>query len=239
MIQISDTVKHLIIINVLFFAASWFLPQFHLDDLLNLHYWENPMFQPWQLATSMFMHGGITHLLFNMMGLYFFGTPLEQMWGKQKFLFFYFSAGIGASLIYMATQHFEFVTAMNQMYELGATKAEVFELFNINKIYSNEHLQQANGVFNIQMLGASGAIFGLLAAFGWNFPDAKMFLIFLPVPIAAKYFIPVLVLADLFSGLTGQPILSPVNTAYFAHVGGALIGFIIAYIWKKNQHRTF
>lgn len=236
--RIPDVIKHIIIVNILFFVAKIGIQTIDLNELFNLHYFENPNFRYWQLVTGIFMHADIGHLFFNMLGLYFFGMPLVQLYGKEKFLFFYFSAGIGASLIYLFERQFEFHGAVNALLKTGASKQEIYELFNPIKIYADETLQTANGIYNMRLLGASGAIFGLLAAFGWNFPNAKMFLIFLPIPIAAKYFIPVMVLADLFSGITGQPILSPVNTAYFAHVGGAIIGLIIAIIWKKNQFKS-
>ncbi len=235
--RIPDIIKHIIIINILFFVAKLGLKNINIDGLFNLHYFENPNFRYWQVVTNTFMHADFMHLLFNMIGLYFFGSPLVQLWGKNKFLFFYFSAGIGASLIYMLERQFEFHNALSVLQTMGGSKQEVYDLFNSTKIYADQNLQTANSIYNMRLLGASGAVFGLLAAFGLNFPDTKMFLIFLPIPIAAKYFIPVMVLADLFSGITGQPILSPVNTAYFAHVAGAIIGLIIALIWKKNQFR--
>ncbi len=235
--RIPGVIKHIIIINILFFVAKIGVHHIDLNELFNLHYFENPNFRYWQLVTGIFMHADIGHLFFNMLGLYFFGVPIVQLWGKNKFLFFYFSAGIGASLIYLLERQFEFNGALDALLNMGVSTQEAYDLFSSTKNYADENLQTANGIYNMQLLGASGAIFGLLAAFGWNFPDSKMFLIFLPIPIAAKYFIPVMVLADLFSGITGQPILSPVNTAYFAHVGGAIIGLIIAVIWKKNQFR--
>ncbi|NJB83381.1 rhomboid family intramembrane serine protease [Wenyingzhuangia aestuarii] len=237
--KIPDIIKHIIIINVLFFVAKMGIQNVDLNELFNLHYFENPNFRYWQLVTGIFMHADIGHIFFNMLGLYFFGTPLVQLYGRNKFLFFYFSAGIGASLIYLFERQLEFNNAISTLQTMGASKQEIYDLFSMTKVYADEHLQTANGIYNMRLLGASGAIFGLLAAFGWNFPNSKMFLIFLPVPIPAKYFIPVIVLADLFSGITGQPLLSPVNTAYFAHVGGAIIGLVIAIIWKKNQYRTY
>lgn len=245
MIAITNTVKHLIIINVLFFIAKYSIPQYNLDTLFDLHYFSNPNFKYWQLVTSIFMHADIGHLFFNMLGLYFFGTALEQLWGRDKFLFFYFSAGIGSSLIYQAYNFYQFESAVQNIltYTSEVNKIDLLNLFKnsqyINNPATNEASINAIQIFNTPMLGASGAIFGLLAAFGWNFPDAKMFLIFLPIPIAAKYFIPVLVLGDLYSGITGHPIFSPVNTAYFAHVGGALIGLMIAIIWKKKSFNHF
>lgn len=236
--RIPDIIKHIIIINILFFVASISMQNVDLGAMFNLHYFDNPNFRPWQVVTSMFMHGSIGHLFFNMLALFFFGTPIVQLWGKNKFLFFYFSAGIGASLIYVLERHFEFTGAVDALINLGSNKQEIYDLFSPSKIYANEQLQTANSVYNMQMLGASGAIFGLLAAYAWNFPESEIYLYFV-IRVKAKYFIPVIVIADLISGITGQPLLSPVNTAYFAHVGGAVIGLIMAIIWKKNQYRMY
>lgn len=238
MSRVPDIIKHIIIINILFFVATISMQNIDLGAMFNLHYFDNPNFKPWQLVTSMFMHGSIGHIFFNMLALYFFGTPMVQVFGKNKFLFFYFSAGIGASLIYLLERHFEFTGAVDALINMGSSKQEIYELFSPSKIYQNEQLQTANSIYNMQMLGASGAIFGLLAGYAWYFPNSEIYLYFV-LPVKAKYFIPVIVIADLISGLTGQPLLSPVNTAYFAHVGGAVIGLIMAYIWKKNQYRMY
>ncbi|MDB4297311.1 rhomboid family intramembrane serine protease [Flavobacteriaceae bacterium] len=239
MIQISDTIKHIIIVNVLFFAAKLSIDTISIDAIFNLHYFENPRFHSWQLVTSIFMHASIGHIFFNMLGLYFFGTPLEQQWGRNKFLFFYFSAGIGANLIYTLHNYIEFESCVSFLNSVGASKAYLLQLFNDSKILIDyKQSEEAFIIYNTPLLGASGAIFGLLAAYAWYYPNAEIYLYFV-IPAKAKYFIPVIVIADLISGITGQPLLSPVNTAYFAHVGGAIIGLIIAYFWKKNQYRIY
>jgi len=236
--RIPETVKNLIIINVLFFAATMLIKHIDLSELFTLHYFEHPNFRVWQFVTGIFMHGSFTHLLFNMVGLYFLGTPLIDILGDKKFLFLYLSAGIGSSLIFMLIEQFEFNNALNQLLALGESKETIYNLFEDHKVYQNKILETANSVFRTRLLGASGAIFGLLAAFGWHYPNAKIYLYFF-IPVTVKYFVPLIVIADLISGITGYPIISPVNTAYFAHVAGAIIGLIIAYFWKKNQFRNF
>lgn len=231
--KITETVKHLIILNVLFFAASSLLG-LNLNNILALYFPENEHFGIWQFVTHMFMHGGFTHILFNMYALWAFGSPLEQMWGRNKFVFFYFSAGLGAGLIYTAVNYFQFNNAFQQLINSGISSTEILSLMDITKVYQNETLQKVNEIYNIPAVGASGAIYGVLVAFGMTFPNAKLALIFLPVPIAAKYFIPVLIALDLFSGVTGFSIFGG-GIAHFAHVGGAIIGFIIMWYWKKNQ----
>ncbi len=238
--KITDAVKHLIILNVIFFAASNLLG-LHLDNWLALYFPQNENFGVWQFVSHMFMHGSFMHILFNMYALWAFGTPLEQMWGKNKFLFFYFSAGIGAGLIYTAVNYFQFNNIYNDLVAIGMQASDIQQLLVSGKYNSDilsqiseDRLVQMYQIYNTPAVGASGAIYGVLVAFGMTFPNAKLALIFLPVPIAAKYFIPVLIAIDLFSGVTGFSIFGG-GIAHFAHVGGALIGFIMMQYWKKNQ----
>ena len=231
--NITETIKHLIILNVILFVVPQFL-NLDLTNILALHFPQNEHFGFWQYLTSTFMHGSFGHILFNMYGLYAFGTPLEQMWGKKKFLFFYFSTGIGASIIYTLVNYYQFNDAFEKLIELGATKIEIMKLMNPTLIYNDEILQTVNALYNTSALGASGAVYGVLVAFGLYFKEAKLAMIFFPIPIAAKYFIPILLLGDLFFGMTRY---SVGNIAHFAHIGGALVGFIIAWYWKKNQFK--
>lgn len=236
MIRIPETIKHLLIINALFFIATIAIKNFDLYELFTLHYFEHPKFRFWQLFTGVFMHANFSHLLFNMVGLYFLGSPMLNVWGKNKFIFAYLSAGVGASLIFMLIEKIEFDIVMDRLINIGGTKEEIIGYFSETKVFENDNMQKANEIYSTRLLGASGAVFGLLAAFGWYFPNAKLYLYFV-LPVTVKYFVPIIVLADLISGLTGVPILSPVGVAYFAHVAGALIGLAIAIVWKKNQSR--
>jgi membrane associated rhomboid family serine protease len=240
--KLTDGIKHLIIINVILFVAPQLL-QLDFTNILALHFPKNEHFGIWQYVTHMFMHGSITHILFNMYGLWAFGSPLEQMWGRKKFLFFYFSAGLGAGLIYTLVNYYQF----NGIYELflsaGLNPSEIIAVLekgttNDSRVVNAITQMQFNKItslYNTPAVGASGAVYGVLAAFGLYFKDAKLALIFVPIPIAAKYFIPVMILGDLFFGVTKY---SVGNIAHFAHIGGALIGFIIAYFWKKNEFKT-
>ena len=232
--KLTDGIKHLIIINVILFVAPQLL-QLDFTNILALHFPENEHFGFWQYITHMFMHASFSHILFNMYGLWAFGTPLEQMWGKKKFLFFYFSAGLGAGIIYTLVNYYQFNEALETLVNSGISQNEILELMNPTKMYQNKDLQTMNQLYNTPAVGASGAVYGVLAAFGLYFKDAKLALIFLPIPVAAKYFIPVMIFGDLFFGMTKY---SVGNIAHFAHIGGALIGFIIAYSWKKNQFKT-
>ncbi len=240
MMKFTDAVKHLIILNALFFAASHLL-NLSFTNSLALYFPQNPNFGFWQFVSHMFMHGNFMHILFNMYALWAFGSPLEQMWGKNKFLFFYFSAGIGAGLIYTGVNYFQFNSIYNQLIHIGMNASDIQKLLETGQYnsgilsqISESKLSNLYQIYNTPAVGASGAIYGVLVAFGMTFPNAKLALIFLPVPIAAKYFIPVLIALDLFSGVTGFSIFGG-GIAHFAHVGGALIGFIMMQYWKRNQ----
>jgi len=238
--KITDAIKHLIIVNIILF----FLPQLLKMDLTNilaLHFPKNEHFGFWQYVSHIFMHGSTSHLLFNMYGLWAFGTPLEQMWGKKKFVFFYFSAGIGAGLIYSLVNYYQFNNVYEQLVNLGVSASEIQAILQ-NGSYndavinlSNAEMSEFYSLYHTPAVGASGAVYGVLVAYGLAFPNAKLAMIFFPVPVAAKYFIPLMILGDLFFGVTKYSIG---NVAHFAHVGGAIIGFIIAWYWKKNQFRV-
>lgn len=244
MARLTDTIKHLLIINVMLFAATYILKTrgIDLEQYLALFFVKNPLFQPWQIVTTMFMHAGVNHILFNMLALWMFGSPLEEMWGRNKFLFFYFSAGIGASLIYTYANYLQFQPIFDQLIATGLSQRDVYLILEtgqyntaILESVSSEELTSFYQTYNSPAVGASGAIMGLLVAFGMLFPNSELMLLFFPVPVKAKYFIPVLIGLDIFSGLTGISIFSPGNTAYWAHIGGAFVGLIIIMYWKRTQ----
>ena len=231
-----NTVTALIAINVLIFFASNSVVS--LNDLLALYFPQNENFAPWQFASHMFMHGGLTHLLFNMFGLWMFGTQLENIWGGKRFLIFYFSCGIGAALIYTAINYYQFNSVYTLLRETGLNSFDIQSMIDARsyppQILSEEQAIQLISTFHTPMVGASGAIYGILVAFAFNFPNNKLMLLFLPYPIAAKYFVPALIGLDLFSGVTGFSIFGG-GVAHFAHVGGAIIGFLMMIYWRKKS----
>lgn len=248
--RISETIKTLIIINVIFFIGTLTLGD-TAYRLFSLYFFESPSFQFWQPITHMFMHGGIMHIVFNMYALWAFGSPLEQNWGRKKFLFFYFSAGLGAAFIYMLINYFQFQVGFDLLINAGFSEAQVFDLINsiieqssrsVDGSYSirlpeGVDIESINTMVSVYMgsaVGASGAVYGILVAFGMMYPNAELMLIFLPIPIKAKYFIPLLLLGDLFFGISG----AATGVAHFAHIGGAIFGFIMAYYWKKNSFNS-
>ena len=228
--SIPETIKQLIIINVIFYFGSQFIGNLGYD-ILALHYYENEKFLISQFITHMFMHGSPSHILFNMFGLWMFGSPLEQMWGRQKFLFFYISCGLGAALLQM----FVYYSQIQNLYQvielnnLSLSDPQLILNFMSERDYSN-----AITAFNSVMVGASGAIYGVLVAFAFSFPNSKLMLLFLPFPIKAKFFVPLLILIDLFFGISSFSV-GPI--AHFAHVGGAIIGLIMVLYWRKNQFK--
>ena len=243
--RITDTVKHLLIINAIFFIGTlalgkgtWFYEWF------SMYFPKNPLFKPWQVISHMFMHGGLMHIGFNMLALWMFGTPVEQRMEKKKFLFLYFSAGLGALILQVGFSYFNFYSIFSSLTNAGFSQNGIMDAltsgYNMydkrwENVISASDLESFVGIFNTPMVGASGAIMGVLVAFGMMYPESKLMLIFLPIPIKAKYFIPGIIILDLVSALTGQSFFSPSNTAYMAHVGGALTGFIIMWYWKKTQ----
>ncbi len=238
--RITDTVKVLIIINVLFFAGTMFIGDYTYK-LFSLYFFQNENFGVWQIVTHMFMHGGFMHILFNMYALWAFGSPIEEMLGKSKFLFFYFSCGIGAAILHTLVNYYHVESGYNALVQAGMNPDAIQNLLKTGQ-YSTEILNSVSKEtlesmfisFNTPAVGASGAIYGILVAFGMLFPNVELFLIFVPIPIKAKVFIPVLIGLDLFSGITGYSIFGG-GIAHFAHVGGALFGFIMMWYWKKNQ----
>ena len=235
---ISDLIKHLVIINVIFFFSTFIFGNI-VYDLFALHYFENEKFEYWQLLSHMFMHGNINHILFNMFGLWMFGSPLEKMWGKNKFLFFYISAGLGAAALQMIMYYVQFSSISDQIIQLGYGTDSLNKLLNeglydprILEVVNESDLIDLIKNYNSSMVGASGAIYGILVAFALIFPNSELFILFLPFPIKAKFLVPILILGDIFFGFSSYSV-GPI--AHFAHIGGALTGFLIMWYWKKNQ----
>lgn len=225
--RITETVKTLLIINVVFYVATYFIAPrigFDLFNLLVMWFPELPYFKFWQIITHMFMHAsGLSHIGFNMFNLYMFGSILENHLGKHNFLFLYFSSGLGALLLYLVFQYMDFLPIYESLYQQGLSENEIINIMNSKN--------QLPG----RMLGASGAVSGLFMAFAVLFPNLPLSILFIPVPIKAKYLIGGYFLMDLYFAITGKSMFSGVSIAHWAHVGGALIGFIIIWYWKKNS----
>ncbi len=236
--NIPETVKHLLIINVIFFLATLVLGDI-VYDLFALHYPSNPKFEFWQPLTHMFMHGDFSHIFFNMFGLYMFGTPIEQIWGRKKFIFFYLSTGFGAAALQLGLYYYQVTQVLDLLAAQGLSGSQIATFFETRDLsYSiieqigREALLEGLSTFNSVMVGASGALYGVLVAFAFLFPNARLMLLFPPIPVKAKVLVPILIFGDLFFGFTSYSI-GPI--AHFAHVGGAITGLIMLWYWKKTQ----
>ncbi len=242
MLRITDVVKNLIIINVIVFFGTSFLP-LELQDWFKLYSPLSEHFQPVQIVTSMFSHADLMHLFFNMIVLYFFGPPLEALWGAKRFLFFYFIAGFGAWALHLGVNYIEYLYAIKdmtpEMLELLTQKGA--SAIERGKNYVDPVLGSLNWslyqTINTPVLGASGATSGVMVGFALNYPDQKMGLFFIPVQIAAKHLIFGLLALDFIGGFTGFSLLGRSNIAHFAHIGGAVFGFLLILYWRKFGSR--
>lgn len=222
----TPVVKNLLIINVLFFIGSAIFPL--SIRLLGVFYPDSPFFHIWQVITYMFMHGSLGHIFFNMFSLVMFGSIIEQVLGSKRFLNFYFICGIGALVLQYGVQAYEVYSIT------GTIRASEFLHFNMlqNQVSSNLQISEAEfdtlrSIYGTPLVGASGAIYGLLLAFAYLFPNMSLYLFFIPVPIKAKIFIPILILIEIYLGFAD----AGGSIAHLAHVGGALFGYILIKIW--------
>lgn len=219
--------KNIIIINVLLFVLTLILQQTQHIDLnkyLGLHYHLASDFRPHQFVTYLFMHGGFSHLLFNMFGVYIFGQVLEHTWGPKRFLIFYIVTGLGAATAQYIINHFqitEVLTEVNHIIQTSSDRAEVIDLMEQKEFYLNNNV----------IIGASGSLFGLLGAFGMLFPNRLLYLYFF-IPVKAKWLVIGYGAIELVSGLSNNPMD---NVAHFAHLGGLFVGLIMVLIWRRDR----
>jgi membrane associated rhomboid family serine protease len=221
--NLTPVVRNLIILNVIMFIGTMFLAP-GLQETFTLWFYQNPKFDFWQILTHMFMHGSIMHIFFNMYGLLLFGPPLENWMGTNRFIFFYFASGIGAYLLTTGIDFFEYQSIVAELSEQGYTAKEITEII----FTPNQGTELWRG-----MVGASGCLFGVLAGFAYLFPNIKLQLIFIPVPIAAKWLIGAYVLYETLSTFGILSIQD--NVGHAAHLGGAIFGFIMVWYWKRND----
>ena len=224
--QILPTIiKNLIIINVLVFLAQTVFgdrPGFSFNDVFALHTWQSPLFKPWQFITHLFMHGNFGHIFGNMLALWMFGSILENLWGPRRFLIFYLMCGLGAALCHMVVLYIENQHLLQQYNALSSIDQQQYRTAVFRRI-------------DEPTLGASGAVFGCLAAFGYLFPNTYIYLYFF-VPIKAKWFVIMYAAYELFTAIQNS---AGDSVAHVAHLGGALVGFILVYFWNKNNRRNF
>lgn len=222
--------KNLIIINVLVFFGTFVAQRYGIDlnDYLGLHFFLASDFNPAQLVTYMFMHGGFSHIFFNMFALFMFGPILERTWGAKKFLLYYMVCGIGAGLIQEGIQYISYLNST--ISQLALTDIiPVKDYSGIIEMTVNNYLNQLTTV------GASGAVYGILLAFGMMYPNERLFIFPLPFPIRAKFFVIGYAAIELWAGLANS---TGDNVAHFAHLGGMLFGLALILYWKNKARRN-
>jgi len=262
--QLPTIVKNIIIINVLVFLLTYALGTrgINLDDSLALHYWQSPLFRWWQPLTHMFMHGSIGHIFFNMFALWMFGRILENIWGPKRFLLFYLVCGLGAAACHLGVLTFEYsrfhgdfmayqqaptfeayahfiknhhiasISAFNNILTFWSSNSDCSDCVATSARLINQYYTQ---MINEATVGASGAVFGLLFAFGYLFPNTLLYVYF-AIPVKAKWFVAIYALIELYSGIQNS---AGDNIAHFAHLGGMLFAFIMLKIWNDKVRNRF
>lgn len=266
MLHLTRGAKFLLIANVVMFVITLllqYLQNVDLTDYLALFYIKSDLFRPYQYFTYMFMHSGVFHLFFNMYALFLFGAMLETVWGTKRFVFYYLVTGLGAAVVNTVVNYYQFAPLLQAYNDFIASPsangleavAQNCNGFNLAAVYEIiEHWSEVQSDFdtleNIRsqvtsvvtsytsapMIGASGAVFGLLLAFAMTFPDLKLQIIFIPIGIKAKYFVLIYGLLELFFGINN---FSGDNVAHWAHLGGLLAGIILMLIWKRFPGNKF
>jgi len=242
--NIPPVVKNLLIINVIFFVGTELLMTQGIDmnEYLGLHYWKSAGFYPHQLITYMFMHGGIAHIFFNMFALWMFGRILEQVWGPKRFLIYYMITGVGAGIAQLVVTHFRLMSLYDTLTPDAVNFAikHGYDLIQGGKgpveYINNPNFVHVVMLINSTTIGASGAVFGILLAFGMLFPNTELMLLFPPIPIKAKWFVIGYGAIELFSGVANT---SGDNVAHFAHLGGMLFGFVLLKYWKQDRNTFY
>ncbi|MEF9480303.1 rhomboid family intramembrane serine protease [Chryseobacterium sp. 1B4] len=237
--NIPPITRNIIIINVVIFILTYFMGNQMIGYLAGFYPF-SPFFHSWQIITHMFMHGSIMHILFNMMTLFSFGPILEQTLGDKKYLLLYFASGLGAFFLFNAWNFVEVQQLSRELEQLGfnvnayLSGASVEFAGNTSSVLKQkELLESLKAIVATPMVGASGAIFGVVAAFATLYPDAKIGIMFIPVPIKVKYLLPIIVVISIYLGVSGNG----GGIAHLAHVGGALVGWLLALNWKKHLYR--
>ncbi|MDB5190742.1 MAG: hypothetical protein JWQ96_305 [Segetibacter sp.] len=258
-------IKNLLIINVLFFLAQNTIgagETFNMEKILALHHVKSPLFAPWQIITHMFLHGDLWHLFGNMFALWMFGSILENLWGPKRFLTFFFLCGIGAALLHLAFLWFDYNDLLNQFVYIkqNPTPDKIIAFFNQQELFrfegasemldtykrfpDNQGLEnQLVGLIteytyakvSVPTLGASGAVFGVLAAFVYLFPNTYIYLYFF-VPVKAKWVGLLYFGFELFSAIQNS---AGDNIARWAHIGGGIVGFLLVLTWNRKNRRNF
>ncbi len=228
-------VKNLLILNGLMFVAQLTIPL--VNEYLPLYTFSSPNFRPVQIITHFFMHStsGIMHILFNMYALVMFGSHLERVWGPSRFLFFYFVTAFGAAVLHGLVIELEVANLVAQLPD--DVYATYLEQGQSGSYPNYVHIvQQIYNIHSVPVVGASGAVFGLLAGFAYLFPNTELHLMFPPISLKVKWFVLIYAGIELYLGFANNP---NDNVAHFAHLGGALFGFLLVHYWNKTNKNSF
>jgi membrane associated rhomboid family serine protease len=238
--SIPPVTKNLLIINVLMLAISFSagsLFNIDLNHILGLYFPESDLFRPYQVVTHMFMHGGLTHLFFNMFALFMFGRVLETAWGPKRFFIYYMVTGLGAAFIHEGVNAIQYYSLIGELSsaQIGLVMSEGHDVIMRGQNYIDSATGSVNAILNVPTVGASGAVFGILLAFGMLFPNTRLMLLFPPIPIKAKWMVIAYGALELYLAIT-QP---GGNIAHAAHLGGMLFGFILIKYWRKTTNTLY
>ncbi len=237
---LPPVVKNIILINVIMLLADYAARSVYGVDLtriLGLYFPKSEQFMPLQIVTHMFMHGGFAHLFFNMFALFMFGQVLENVWGPKRFFIYYIVCGLGAALVHETVIAIQYARIINvtDPEQVQAVFNEGTDLFLRGKVFANENMKDLQMLLNIPTVGASGAVFGILLAFGVLFPNTRLMLLIPPIPIKAKYFVLFYGALELYLAVT-QP---GSNIAHAAHLGGMLFGYVLIRYWRKTTNTLY
>ena len=257
--NISPVTKNLLLLNVFFFLAANIIDPnvIDLNNLLSGHYFNSPLFKPFQIITHFFMHADIRHIFFNMFGLVIFGSFLESRWGAKRFFIFYFASALGSIVLFNSIGVYEIYQLKKELTTIF-TSVQIDEINGIishggnlkvqfdslNSLLTNTSINQAQYDVSINYLlkcnasivGASGAVFGIMAAFAILFPNTEMMLMFIPFPIKAKFLVGGYFVYEVIQTFSAS---ATDNVAHLAHVGGAIVGAVMVLYWRKFDNKNF
>lgn len=246
--NMPPVVKNLLLLNVIMFIVTMLgeMQGIPMTYLLGGYVFNSPYFEPFQMVTHFFMHGGFFHIFFNMFALVVFGSALEQVWGPKRFFIFYVATALGAFFLHQIVGYIEVKQIEDQLvaagYDLFSLQEKITELRN-GSINTFNIMPNTNGLvqdyiagISVPVVGASGAVYGVLVGFGYLFPNTRLMLLFPPIPIKAKWLVLIMVGIALFNSIQNNP---GDNVAHLAHLGGAIVGFIIVWFWQKDKKKFY
>tara|TARA_B100000508_G_scaffold118450_1_gene98548 strand:+ start:65289 stop:66053 length:765 start_codon:yes stop_codon:yes gene_type:complete len=248
--NMPPVVKNLLILNVLMFVVSYIgkMQGIPMTYILGGYVFNSPFFEPYQIVSHFFMHADLFHIFFNMFALVIFGSALERVWGPKRFFIFYVATAVGAFVLHQLIGFFEVRSIEEQLYAAGYS--DLFQLqenimalrngeitsFQPAVAGTNALIEEYMASISVPVVGASGAVYGVLVGFAYLFPNTQLMLLFPPIPVKAKWLVLIMVGIALFNSIQRNP---GDNIAHLAHLGGALVGFIIVLIWQRNKRNFY